>query len=404
MAVVDYAASSRTPTQNAPLRVLFVSHTYVVGVNQGKLTAIAQLPQVQVGLLAPSNWQASEWNRRLIVEQPHAAIQFYSAPVQFSGRGGAHFYAPWKIWQVLQDFQPDVVQVEEEVFSLCAFQFAIWAKLTGKKLVIFGWENQPRQFPKVRQFVRDFVLNNAALIIAGNQDGAKILRQWQYDGCIAVMPQMGVDPTLFQPQKSQQRSWVQSAFCIGYLGRLVPEKGIDTILTALRSLKDQGLACRLVLCGTGSGEAEFRQRAETLGIADQITWKTAIAHEQVPEAIASWDVLLLPSRTTATWKEQFGHVLIEAMAMGIPVVGSDSGEIPNVIGRSDVVFPEGDDTALAKILQCLIRDPQWRSELRTYGLNRVQQCYTHDRIAERLMSLWQQILQPPDLQHPGGQP
>jgi glycosyltransferase involved in cell wall biosynthesis len=123
-----------------------------------------------------------------------------------------------------------------------------------------------------------------------------------------------------------------------------------------------------------------------------VTWRGGVAHEQVPEVLGEFDVLVLPSRSTPGWKEQFGHVLIEAMAMGIPVVGSDSGEIPNVIGREDLVFAEGDAIGLARILRRLMADERWRAEVRQYGLERVAQHYTHDRIAERLVGLWRQVL------------
>jgi glycosyltransferase involved in cell wall biosynthesis len=145
-----------------------------------------------------------------------------------------------------------------------------------------------------------------------------------------------------------------------------------------------------MLCGSGRGEAELRQAA--IEVAEWVTWRGGVVHEQVPAVLGQFDVLVLPSRTTPGWKEQFGHVLIEAMTMGIPVVGSDSGEIPKVIGREDLVFAEGDAIGLAKILRRLIEDRQWRAEVQQYGLERVAQHYTHDRIAERLVVLWRKVL------------
>ncbi len=136
-----------------PLRVLFVSHAYVVGVNQGKLNAIANTGKAKVGLLAPSNWKAVEWNRIIEVEKPYPNLQIYSSPVFFSGRVGAHFYNPRAIWQVLNDFQPDIVQVEEEAFSLTSFEIAVWSKLTGKPMVVFGWENMERRLPLPRWWI-----------------------------------------------------------------------------------------------------------------------------------------------------------------------------------------------------------------------------------------------------------
>ncbi|NJR39880.1 MAG: glycosyltransferase family 4 protein [Leptolyngbyaceae cyanobacterium CSU_1_4] len=402
MAALDHVALTHLDTAtDADLRVLFVSHTYVVGINQGKLTAIASgaLPSssppaiarpITVGLLAPSNWKSLEWNRSLPLEAPHSQLKIYAAPVAMSGRGGAHFYAPWRIWQVLRDFQPNIIQVEEEVFSLCALEFALSAKLTQTPLVLFGWENQARSLPLARRWIRQLVLNTASLIIAGNHDGADLLHQWGYRGLIEVMPQMGVDPEVFHPAPATEPD--SPEFRIGYLGRLVPEKGIDTLLAALCLLRSHSLNCRLILCGSGSSETVLKQAAQDQQISEWVTWQGAIPHHQAPSIMSQFDVLVLPSRTTPAWKEQFGHVLIEAMAMGIPVVGSNSGEIPNVIGRADLIFPEDNAQALTQILQRLIENPAWRTEIQQYCLLRVQQHYTHDRIAQKLMTLWRKIL------------
>ncbi|MBE9191341.1 glycosyltransferase [Gloeocapsopsis crepidinum LEGE 06123] len=368
------------------LRVLFVSHTYVVGVNQGKLAAIAATDRVKVGLLVPSNWKALEWNRLIPVENPYSSIQLYEASVLFSGRGGAHIYTPWLLWRVLNDFQPDIVQVEEEVFSLLAFEFAIWSRLTGKPLVVFGWENLERSLSALRQWTCRFVLNTARALIPGNEDGARLMRQWGYNGAIAVMPQMGVDTKFFSPQLLDCN---HDEFNIGFLGRLVPEKGIDILFAAARQLQEQGLKFKITLCGSGIAEASLKDNAETQQIADAIAWRGAIRHEQAPAEISKFDVLVLPSRSTSDWKEQFGHVLIEAMAMGVPVIGSSCGEIPNAIGRSDLVFQEGDAFGLAAILKRMICDSAWRQEVKQYGISRVQQLYSHEQIAQRLLNLWQ---------------
>jgi len=379
------------------LRVLIVSHAYVVGVNQGKLNAIAETGKADVGLLAPSNWKASEWNRLLPLETPYSNLYLYSAPVALTGRGGAYMYAPWDLWRVLNDFKPDIIQVEEEVFSLSTFELAIWSRLMGIPMVVFGWENLERRLPLLRWWICQFVLKTAKAIIPGNQDGANIMRQWGYSGLLEVMPQMGVDPDFFSPRERTVSAPVDGSdggdrpFNIGFLGRLAHSKGIDLIFAALRELRQRGLNVCVTLCGSGADEATLRQEAENQQVADSVIWRGAVRHEQAPKELGAFDVLVLPSRTTPGWKEQFGHVLIEAMAMGIPVVGSTSGEIPNVIGRSDLVFQEEDVQGLTLILERLIQDPQWWQQTSEYGLNRVDQHYSHQRIAERLIQLWRSI-------------
>ena len=376
----------QTTPSSRKLRVLFVSHAYVVGVNQGKLKAIADTGEVEVGLLAPSNWQAQEWNRLIEMETPFPEIKTYSAPVWFSGRVGAHVYNPWKIRQVINDFKPDVIQLEEEIFSLCALEVAFWAKRYDIPLVVFGWENQLRSLPRFRQWVRDFVMERTNLYLAGNQDGAEVMRHWNYQGQIEVMPQMGVDTELFAPAEEKKSDTVN----IGFLGRIAPEKGLDILFDAVSQLKEN-LDFQVTVCGSGNSEAELRQQAEKQQISDRIIWRGAVPHELAPVELSKFDVLVLPSRSIATWKEQFGHVIIEAMAMGIPVIGSSCGEIPHVIARQDLVFPEENSQALAEILHRLISDVNWREEMGNYGIKRVEQFYSHERIARRLIDRWQKL-------------
>lgn len=372
------------------MRVLFITHTYVVGVNQGKLDAITAIDGVTVGLVSPSNWQAREWNRPIPVERPYPKIQIYELPVIFSGRGGAYLFNPIALGQVIAEFKPDLIQVEEEVFSLVTTEVALWSKIYRLPLVVFGWENMQRQLSLPRQWIRNFVMATTNLFLSGNQDGLNVMRQWGFEKTIEVMPQMGVDPEFFNTKLV--KSSPDGQFRIGFLGRLSPGKGIDLLLQALQKLRAQGLACQLILCGSGDSEANLRQQAEELKIADWVIWRGGVRHEQSPAEIGNFDVLVLPSRSTPQWKEQFGHVLIEAMAMGIPVVGSSSGEIPNVIGRPDLVFPEEDVAGLTAILARLIEEPAWCQELGDFGLARVQQKYSHDKIAERLVQLWRGIL------------
>ncbi len=379
-----------SPT-NSCLRVLFISHTYVVGVNQGKLNAIAATGQAIVGLLVPAKWQALAWGKRFEVEKPYPNIQIYQAKVWFEGKVGAYFYPPWVIQQAIADFCPDIIQVEQEVFSLAAWEFALWAKFTNKPLVLFCWENRDRQLSKVRNWLRQFVLNTAQLIIAGNQDGEKLLRQWGYTGLIEIMPQMGVDTALFHPGLRPPNS--DRPLIVGFVGRLAHQKGIDVLIAAVSQLRDRALECQVVLCGSGPDEEVLRQAAQKQNVADLMIWRGGVRHDQVPEEMSKFDVLVLPSRSVPDWKEQFGHVLIEAMAMGIPAIGSSCGEIPNVIGRADLVFSEGDAGQLAAILERMICDRPWRQQLEQDSLTRAKQNYTHQRIAERSLELWRKAIE-----------
>ena len=374
--------------QESELRVLFVSHAYVTGVNQGKLDAIAATNKATVGLIVPKIWQARGWQKFLKLETPYSNIKVYPTKIWFAGRVGAFIYAPGSIWRAIENFRPDIVHVEQEVFSLSGLELAVITKILRIPVAYFGWENIDRELSLPRRWIRRFILNTSRLIVAGNQEGEVLVKQWGYQKTTAVMPQLGVDRTLFAPRP---RARVPE-FRIGYMGRMLYQKGIDTLFATAKYLTEWNHSFKIILCGSGVDLEELKAQAKQQGLSDSIEWRDGVPHDRVPEVMNEFDVLVLPSRTGETWKEQFGHVLIEAMCMGIPVIGSTCGEIPHVIDRDDLVFPEGDALSLAKIVRRLILEPDWYEEVSRYGRDRVQQHFTHERIADKLITLWQQVL------------
>lgn len=383
---------SEQQTLNSPrLRVLIVGHTYVVGVNQGKLEAIANAG-AEVGLLVPQQWKALQWNKRFTVETPYPQLKIYPATTWFEGRAGAYVYPPGAITQTIADFRPDIIQIEEEVFSLTAFEVSLLAWWFKIPVVLFSWENMDRQLSAPRRWLRQFVFNRTRCIISGNHEGAEIIKRWGYNKPVQVMPQMGVDVDLFSPELRQKQTDT-NVLQIGFVGRIAHQKGIDTLIEAAHLLRQQGHRFHLQLCGSGVDMETFQTLAQDYNLEGYITWRGGVSHDKVPQEIAKMDLLVLPSRTVSTWKEQFGHVLIEAMAVGIPVVGSTCGEIPNVIGRTDLVFPEGDAHALTKILARFIQHRDWWQQMADYSLKRIDRHYSHQRIAERSISLWQSVLE-----------
>jgi glycosyltransferase involved in cell wall biosynthesis len=371
----------------APLRVLFVGHTYVTGVAQPKLDALAATGQVNVGLLVPSQWPEHNFGWQLKLETPFPNIKVFPAHAWFAGRGGAYIIPPWEVWRALHDFRPEIIHVEQEVFSLSAFEMAVFARLFNLPLTIFCWENVDHPIGIVRKWTRQFVLSIARLIVAGNRGAETLLRGWGFHGPIEIMPQLGIDSTLFHPVENA----AHETPIIGYVGRIVPQKGIDLLLHAARLLLDRGIQLRLAIVGSGPDELPLHALAEDLKIKEIIEWRGVVDFRGVPAEMARMTAFVLPSRSSPTWQEQFGLVLAQAMSMGIPVIGSSCGAIPEVIGRADVVFKENEYNELAKILENILRTPSFRSELIEFGLDRVKNQFTSESIAKRLIELFKAL-------------
>ena len=367
------------------LRVLAIGHTYMLRANQQKWLAMMRRLPVDVAVLAPKAWPAPVWGRTFHFERPETPLAGYDRPAWFAGRLGGHLYSPLSFARIVRRFRPDLIQVEQESFSLAAFEAAVIARVFQIPLSVFCWENVDRPLGMLRRWSRRFVLDRAGLMIAGGQTTADTLRRWGHRGRLAVIPQLGVDAGVSVPASNRPPD---TPLRVGFVGRLVNAKGVDVLLNASAKLLRGGTHMRLLVCGSGPDSEELQRTSTALGVQDAIRWYGAVPHEQVPEFLDEVDVLVLPSRSVSGWREQFGHVLIEAMSKGLPVVGSDCGEIPNVIGRHDLIFPENDAGALSEILQKLSRDPSFYREASCHSFQRVRSRFTHERVAEACWSAW----------------
>ena len=172
---------------------------------------------------------------------------------------------------------------------------------------------------------------------------------------------------------------------IGYVGRLVVEKGLDDALDAMAlSTAD----VRLAIKGEGPYEARLRQRVAALGLQGRVTFEPWGDASEIAPFIRSLDALVLLARTTPQWREQFGRVIIEAQSCGVPVIGADSGAIPSVIGPGGWVVPEADPRSLARLFQELSGALGELAERGLQGRRNVEDRFTFEAVAQSLVEAW----------------
>jgi glycosyltransferase involved in cell wall biosynthesis len=172
---------------------------------------------------------------------------------------------------------------------------------------------------------------------------------------------------------------------------LVPEKGVDVLLRACAALPP-ALDWTLHLLGDGPERGRLADSARELSIDGRVRFLGRIPSAQTPQFYQTLDVLAVPSLSRPNWVEQFGRVLTEAMACGVPVIGSRSGEIPWVIGDAGRIFPEGDAGALASVLAELGGDPAQRAGLAAAGRARVLAHFTQAQIAAETAAVYRAMV------------
>ncbi|MFZ1029487.1 MAG: hormogonium polysaccharide biosynthesis glycosyltransferase HpsO [Limnoraphis robusta] len=388
------------------MKILVASHTYIVDLNREKWRALAHLtPEIEVTLVVPRRWKPGGVQNKIIDSEYVDEGAFKVVPISnFSQNNQGLLTFGLDLIPLLKTFKPNIIQVEQGSKAITYSQFITCNKLLGLKAknVFFTWWNLPYELKFPISLLEAYNLNNTDGIVVGNQDGADILRQRGYKGEMEVMPQLGVDESLFQPhpqpELKAELGIKPDEFVVGFVGRFVEEKGLLTLVDALSKLPE--LPWKALLLGRGELKPQILEKAAELGIKERLIFVESVPHDEVQRYINAMNLLVLPSETTykfktltaVGWKEQFGHVLIEAMACKVPVIGSDSGEIPHVIGEAGLVFPEGKAEALGDCIRQLMENPQQAEKLAIRGYERALRSYTNQALAEQLVRFYQKLL------------
>ena len=366
------------------VRVLLIGHQFQVPTEgQAKAAALARFADLDVHVLTPALYREAEVRWRRPVPTTSADYQFQVSPVRMPWGGPAKWYLQWypKLASVLLSVRPDIIDVWEEPWNLLSAQVCHLRDrvLPTAKIISETEQNIAKRLPPPFEWFRRFTLTKADFLIGRNAESLAVARSKGFCGPAAVVGN-GVDTALFFPGATESATqWRDGAeFRVGYAGRMVEEKGLDVLREAVGSLPAPR---RLVLCGQGPC-------LERLLRVPFVQWAGNLPREELPGFYRGLDALVLPSRTTSRWKEQFGRVLVEAQACGVPVVGSSSGAIPEVIGDAGLVFPEGNAAYLSVTLQRLRADAGLRCALALKGRERACLHYDWNAIAAQMRAIY----------------
>lgn len=367
------------------MKILYLSKALVVGAYQTKMEALAALPNVELVVAVPASWK--DERGEMMLERAHTeGYDLRVMPMMLNGSFHTHFYPT--LGRLLSEVKPDLFHIDEEAYNAATFHAAWLAQRRGIPFLFFTWQNLLRHYPIPFRWMEQWVFRHAAYAIAGNRDAGEVLKEKGYQGRCAILPQFGVDVQRFEMQARSPSPDEPVVF--GYAGRIVEQKGLHLLLKALAGLEPERWVLKIL--GSGPAKSALMILAEELGISAQVSFLEPLPSTEMPSFYHQTDVLALPSLTRTNWKEQFGRVLIEAMACGTVVVGSDSGEIPHVIGDAGLIFPEGDIDTLRGALRLLLNDAPLRRKLAIAGHQRVLEKFTQEAIAHSTFDIYRKAI------------
>ncbi len=314
--------------------------------------------------------------------------------------------------RVIKQHKPNIIVVCDEALSLNVLFAGLVNLIYGEGLVLFyGFENIVQR-PSWKSFLRNPNLLTLHTLIRKAVRTVLVDRLFMplrrrivhgglvsYEECRAVVrayrwtPPMTiqwwpVNTRVFTKFGPRADFGLGGAFTVGFVGRFVPEKGVADLLQALAELDSD---VSLVLIGDGPDKDLIAEQIRRLGLSERCRVLPPQNAEDLAASYRAMDVVVLPSRATDTWKEQYGRVLVEAQLCGTRTAGSDVGAIPIVVGDSRMIFPAGDVGAIAETIRkaranvespCQAVSPPTADQFLSAWLRLAHECRTHQKVSQ----------------------
>jgi glycosyltransferase involved in cell wall biosynthesis len=372
-------------------RLLTIGHSYCVALNRRLPNEIARAGDWDVTAVGPARFRG-DFGWHTLEPTPDELCNVVPVPVRFGrrihvmlyGRGLSSLLAePW-----------DLVHCWEEPYVAAAAQIAR-GMAPNVPLVLATFQNIAKRYPPPFNWIERYSMARADGVIAFGRTAAEVIRsrdQGTRPHPLAIIPP-GVDVTEFRPDETRRAAtlarlgWSDGPPVVGFLGRLVAEKGIEWLTTVLDRVTTPWRA--LVV---GSGPLEKMVSAWGSRHADRVRVVTTAQHHEVPAYLNAMDVLCAPSQTTPRWREQFGRMLIEAFASGVAVVASTSGEIPYVVADAGLLVAEDDLTGWQQAVEMLTTERARRCELARRGRERAESVYGWPVVARQHLDFFERVM------------
>jgi glycosyltransferase involved in cell wall biosynthesis len=372
-------------------RVLTISHSYVVGMNRRLADEMARQGNGRwsVTAAAPKSYHGDL--RPIVLERDaDEACEVRGLPAHLTRFPHLMFYGGLR--KLLAE-RWDMIHCWEEPYVTAGAQIAELAP-PGVPLVFATFQNLSKQYPPPFNWMERRVLGRADGWIAFGRTihETQAMRAGYADIPSRVIPP-GVDTNRFAPDAAARgrvrsdRGWHDEIPVVGYLGRFVPEKGLGVLTAALRRVAEPWRALFV-----GGGESQSELHALAASYPGRVSIATNVPHDEVPGYLNAMDVLCAPSQTTSRWREQFGRMLIEAMACGVPVLASRSGEIPHVVGDAGLLLGEDDVEAWTTAIRNVVSDPELRRDLADRGLRRARLEFAWPVVARRHLEFFDDVV------------
>ena len=370
------------------MRILRIAHASLTPALRERERALARrYTDVDLEVVTTNRWREAEVDVDAVDDDLFPVIK---ARPRFSKHIQLFAYEPGPIVAALRRHRPHLIDLNHEPYSVaCAEVLTLCSWYAPQAVVVLQTcQNIFHRYPPPFNWLERRALRRVAAAHVCSETVRELLRAKGFNKPVAIVP-FGVDTEAFCQRGAFNRESKDTP-TIGFVGRMLPGKGLNILADALAQLGS--VKWNVVLVGDGPERKSFETTLAARGLLDRAHFTGAISYDRVPDLYQQMDLLVVPTQTTDRIREQFGRVLVEAMASGLPVIGSTCGAIPEVIDDAGLIFPEGNSAALATALRRLLLDVGLREELTRAGRRRVMEHYSWERVADQMHELFWQVL------------
>jgi glycosyltransferase involved in cell wall biosynthesis len=375
------------------LRVLAIGHSYTLSVNRAIAREVARDSRFDITIGAPEFFQGDLRPIHCEPEPEGSLLKLVKIKAHWTSRIHIFRYGSAELRHLIQQQHFDAIHAWEEPYIYAGYQIAKLAIRNKIRFCFFTFQNLNKRYPQPFGHFEKVSVQGSQRWLAGGKSvfNNMVERNYPRDRGRIITP--AVDTAAFCPAGENAQAAVRAELnlqgpIIGFVGRLVPAKGLRVLMEALEGL-DQKSHWSLLLLGSGEMKEEIEQWAERRQWQRRIKILLA-AHDDVPRYLSAMDLMVAPSQTMSNWKEQFGRMLIEAFACAVPVIASDSGEIPVVVGDAGFIVPEKNVAEWTRTIQQLLDDPILRKQTGLAGLARVPQ-FSVKHVAAQFRDFYEEL-------------
>ena len=249
---------------------------------------------------------------------------------------------------------------------------------------------------KILGIIGSFVLKNSDEITANSKYTKNVITAIEYElKCNVEIIPMGVDTSRFNPNKaSDLRNVFEEEYLILSVGRLVDKKGIKYLIMAMEDVIKVFPKAKLIIGGSGPEKEKLENLSASLGLKENVIFVGYIENSDLPKYYASSDIFVLPSiETKGGDTEGLGVVLLEAMACGTPVIGSNIGGITDIILNNETGFltqPENPKDIAEKIIE-LLSNEKTRQRVSDNALKMITEKFSWDIVTKLFSNIYQRL-------------